>query len=56
MDQVHPTAAGNEIIAIELYKTVETLPNYNAVCSGNSLADVKTSQPAPSAAAPMATR
>jgi lysophospholipase L1-like esterase len=45
MDQVHPTVAGNEVIADELFKTVETLPNYNAVCNGTSLADVKSPQP-----------
>ena len=45
MDQVHPTVAGNEVIADELLKTVETLPNYNAVCGGNSIADGKSSQP-----------
>jgi lysophospholipase L1-like esterase len=56
MDQVHPTKAGNEVIASELYKTVESLPNYNAVCSGNSLADVKAAQPAASALAPLASR
>ena len=45
MDQVHPTVAGNEVIADELFKTVETLPNYNAVCNGTALADVKSPQP-----------
>ena len=45
MDQVHPTVAGNEVIANELFKTVEALPNYNAVCNGTSLADVKSGPP-----------
>jgi len=44
MDTVHPTVAGHEIIAGELIKTVESLPNYNAACSGTSLADGKASQ------------
>src|ERR1700722_6327281 len=52
MDQVHPTVAGNEVIANELFKTVEALPNYNAVCNGTSLADVKSGQPV----APVASR
>jgi lysophospholipase L1-like esterase len=56
MDQVHPTAAGNEVIASELFKTVEGLPNYAAVCSGNSLADVKAARPVAPTPAPLATR
>jgi hypothetical protein len=56
MDQVHPTKAGNEIIASELYKTVEGLPNYNAVCGGNSLADGKTTGAVAAPLAPVAAR
>ena len=56
MDKVHPTAAGNEIIASELYRTVETLPNYNAVCGGTALAEGKSAQPMTPAAAPVASR
>jgi len=54
MDLVHPTVAGNEVIADELLKTVETLPNYNAACGGNVVADGKSSQPI--AVAPVAAR
>ena len=32
MDPVHPTAAGHEIIADQLYKVVRTLPTYAAAC------------------------
>jgi|GEM_PF-1855671 len=32
MDPAHPTVAGHEIIAGELVKTVESLPNYEAAC------------------------
>jgi lysophospholipase L1-like esterase len=46
MDPSHPTVAGHEVIADELLKTVEGLPNYSAACGGNALADVK-STPAP---------
>ena len=56
MDQVHPTKAGNEIIASELYKTVEGLPNYNAACSGTSLADVKTTGAVEATPTPLAAR
>src|SRR5450432_295624 len=56
MDQVHPTKAGNEIIAGELYKTVEGLPNYNAACSGTSLADGKTTGAVEATPAPVAAR
>ena len=56
MDQVHPTKAGNAIIADELYKTVEGLPNYNAACNGNSLADVKTTRAVATTPEPLATR
>lgn len=33
MDPAHPTVAGHTIIANELTKTVEALPNYAAVCA-----------------------
>jgi len=33
MDPAHPTVLGHTIIANELLKTVETLPNYEAACS-----------------------
>jgi hypothetical protein len=56
MDQVHPTKAGNEVIAGELYKTVEGLPNYNAVCGGTSLADGKASGAAANPQTPVAVR
>jgi lysophospholipase L1-like esterase len=56
MDQVHPTVAGNDVIADELLKTVETLPNYNAVCNGSSVADLKGVQPVAPAATPVASR
>ena len=57
MDTVHPTAAGHEIIADELAKTVESLPNYNAACGATSVADGKSAGAvAPAPAAPLASR
>jgi lysophospholipase L1-like esterase len=56
MDKVHPTVAGNQVIASELYKTVETRPNYNAVCSGTALAEEKSTRPIAPAASPVASR
>ena len=54
MDTVHPTVAGHEIIAGELIKAVESLPNYNAACGATSVADVKSSGTI--APAPLASR
>ncbi|HVI07398.1 MAG TPA: SGNH/GDSL hydrolase family protein [Candidatus Binatia bacterium] len=43
MDPAHPTVAGHQIIANELLKTVETLPNYEAACgTGTSSASAAT--------------
>ena len=33
MDEAHPTAAGHQVIANELIKTVESLPSYTSACA-----------------------
>jgi lysophospholipase L1-like esterase len=43
MDPAHPTVAGHTIIANELVKTVEALPNYEAACT-NAPAQVNAAQ------------
>jgi len=56
MDKVHPTVAGNEVIAGELFKAVENLPNYSAVCGATALADSKSTRAIAPATAPLASR
>jgi len=57
MDPEHPSIAGNELIANELMKAVETLPAYNAACEG-AQADVKSASTTPlvPTTAPLASR
>ncbi len=57
MDPEHPSIAGNELIANELMKAVETLPAYNAACEGVQ-ADVKSASTTPlvPTTAPLASR
>jgi lysophospholipase L1-like esterase len=57
MDKVHPTVAGNEVIAGELLKAVETLPSYTSACGGGTaLADSKSTRAMTPAPAPLASR
>jgi phospholipase/lecithinase/hemolysin len=57
MDPAHPTVAGHQIIADELVRTVETLPEYNAACS-NAATQVNSAQAVSPAqtSAPLSTR
>ena len=58
MDPEHPTVAGNRVIAGELMKAVESLPNFTSACDRSTGGDVKSAQTAPlvPAAAPLASR
>jgi lysophospholipase L1-like esterase len=57
MDPAHPTAAGHQVIASELIKTVESLPSYTAACGGTSpvLKSTQAMPPSP-ASAPVVSR
>ncbi len=55
MDPEHPSVAGNEVIAGEVKRVVEGLPNYEAACE--PAREVKSAQSAPpSGGAPLASR
>ena len=58
MDPEHATVAGNQVIAGELMRAVESLPNYSSVCDQAPAADVKSARSAPPAqtASPLASR
>lgn len=57
MDPAHPTAAGHEIIADELVKTISTLPAYENACStpATQVNSARAVSPAP-ATAPVSSR
>jgi phospholipase/lecithinase/hemolysin len=48
MDPAHPTAAGHQIIAGELVKTISTLPAYTTACTNpqSQLNSAKAESPA----------
>jgi lysophospholipase L1-like esterase len=50
MDPAHPTVAGHQLIAQELYKTIRQLPVYNEACRATNVNVAKSATSASASA------
>jgi phospholipase/lecithinase/hemolysin len=56
MDPAHPTAAGHQVIAAELVKTITTLPAYENACNSPAMQMNSAQAVSPAQATPISSR